>query len=408
MVCTADSSPRMDSSLLPFPALRSSARWFLGAALFLSFVFTGCTHQAVVVSVRPPDSAAAGNRPHTWGGSSGDVPGVPFYVKQGVCKKATTWLEPQYVLTLSVAVDGVPAITHTLQFSRAGFLSDDVKPLLSTVSKIAGKYTLKQVYEQACPSKIGSQWDAVARTIASRPTYQITDGLDLDGGLARAESQKNAIRVKNTGTLGTAVDYTHQYYLNANSPWIGSGQVDAKLSEDGTLGEGSGQINDQTWSTILGTVSSLVGDFTGVGSTAAAAPAAAAPAVSTAEFQLQERRDAERRAAEKRDAQPAKPSCPSSPGWPTPEDKVIYSYELKTNVYQHDHTDQTFDLSGGCGPETNGVSGGSFIVSLQDSDGGDSKKKETNTIEFGGSIKLPKAEKKKSGGTEPKDSAKSD
>jgi hypothetical protein len=385
----------------------SSTRWLLGAALSLFFVLTGCTHPAVVVKVRPSDTPAPdGSHPRTWGGLSGDVPGIPFYVKQGVCQKATTWLEPQYVLTLSVAVDGDPALTHTLQFSRAGYLSDDVKPLLSTVSKITGKYTLKQVYEQACPSKIGSQWDAVARAIASHATYQITDGLDLNGGLALAETQKNVIRVKNTATFGVAVDYTHQYYLNAKSPWIGSGQVDAKLSDDGTLGEGSGQINDQTWSTILGTVSSLVGDITGVGGTAAAAPAAAAPAVSTAEFQIQERRDAERRAAEKRDAQPAKPSCPASPGWPTPDEKVTYSYELKTNVYQHDHTDQTFDLSGGCSPETNGVLGGSFIVSLQNSDGPDSKKRDANTIEFGGSIKLPKAEKKKSGGAEAKNAGK--
>jgi hypothetical protein len=53
-------------------------------------------------------------------------------------------------------------------------------------------------------------------------------------------------------------------------------------------------------------------------------------------------------------------------------------------------------------PDTTGVLGGNFIVSVQDPEGASSKEKNGNTLEVSGSIKLPDKAKKKLGSRIPR------
>jgi hypothetical protein len=48
------------------------------------------------------------------------------------------------------------------------------------------------------------------------------------------------------------VDYSKPYYLNTRNPFIGSANVSAELSAQGTLTKATAEISDQTLSTVLG------------------------------------------------------------------------------------------------------------------------------------------------------------
>jgi hypothetical protein len=68
------------------------------------------------------------------------------------------------------------------------------------------------------------------------------------------------------------VDYTDQYYVNAKRPLAGSANVDAKVAEDGSLSEASGQVESKTFETILGAlpISSVITGALGLGTKAVA------------------------------------------------------------------------------------------------------------------------------------------
>jgi hypothetical protein len=338
------------------------------AGLALAGLLAGCTHETLEVKAdKPPDP-----------------PGIPFYAKQGVCKRVSEWLEPQYTLTLGVAIDGGPPTTHTLVLSRKGYLSPATQSLRETLDGIKGKYPKEKLSPQACPAAIGNQWNGIAGTAG----YTVVTGLDLDGRLQQAQTDGSAILVKNHASLGTQVDYTKRYYLNTRSPWVGTSQVDAKLADDGTLSEGSAQRDDETWSTILTSITSLVGDFTG-------AAAAAVPAATTT-------------------AQPSSgltaeyvrlPACGEINDWPAPQKKVEYTYSLKTVIYRHHHEITSTDLSNGCSMDAGQIYGGNFTVSQEDT--GDKDKKSDKAIEFSGSVTLPDDSKgKDKKGGDSKDAAK--
>jgi hypothetical protein len=288
-------------------------------------------------------------------------------------------------LTLALTVDDRPPITYSMTLNRYAYLQADVQKLLTTLAGLSGTYKSTDV--QACPARIGDVWTPVAGIAA----YRVEDSLERDNKLGDAETNGNVIQVSNTGVLDSVVDYTHQYYMNSRTPWIGTSQVDAKLASDGTLTEGSAQVDDETWSTILSTVSSLVGDFTGAG---AATPAAASTSgtIPTVAPQI-----------EGIPPSPPRPSCQDSPSWPAPKQKVTYKVMLTTLIYKHDHTEQSFDLAKGCGPAKGGVLDGNFVVSKVDDKDSDSSKKDANAIEISGEIKLPKESKTNSDKTKGKD-----
>ena len=133
------------------------------------------------------------------------------------------------------------------------------------------------------------------------------------------------VRVSSTADIGTAVDYSRVYYLNAQSPLIGTGTVDAKLNPDGTLGEGSASVDDETLGDIL-TAAATVGSggltawstvaaarITGAASIQAAAAGVAAPAI--------------------KGVPPPKPlACEAKDGWPEVKEQVEYEFAVTPGV----------------------------------------------------------------------------
>ena len=322
---------------------------FVGVTLAVS-VLAGCGHPAIRVA-----SAAKAGAP--------ELPGLPFYLRHGVCTQETVWLEPQYTLSLSVTADAQPATTKTLVLDRVGYQREETQSLMTAMSGLSGNYTLDEEHADKCPSAIGAVWD---RTVAANRMNHPVAGMDGSAtSMEKAESAQNLIRVVNTATVTNEVDYSKLYYINARTPWIGTGSLDAKLAGDGTLAEGNAQIQDQTWSTILGTASSLGGSVFGSGFATAALKALTAPvearASASSALDSEEAAKGARRAP--RMVAPERPfACPMLWGWPEPMKTVKYSYSVTTVVYQHDHSARAAEVAG-CAAAPEGVTGGSFVVS---------------------------------------------
>ena len=326
----------------------------------------GCTHPTAVVREASRDSST---KPPIWAAVPTKLPGIPFYVKKGVCNQESVWLEPQYTLTLTTAIDDEPPTTRTLTLSRHGYESQSVQDLLKQLRNITGHYKITSINLDACPARINQRMDAVA---ADR-TLGVVSNLDVGGKLTDAYTDGNVFLVTNLADIGVAVDYTHRDYLNTTSPWIGTAQVDAKLAADGTLNEGSVQRDDETWNVILTTVSSLVGDFTGA---SAASPVATTPPPQTGAAAAAPR------------PHPHSPCEAVGPAL-VPMKQVKYKYTMATSFYRHDHKRQ-LELDGVCAVEPGGLTDGNFTVTLQ-KPGDDGAKKPDKAIGFSGQVTLPKS-----------------
>jgi hypothetical protein len=73
--------------------------------------------------------------------------------------------------------------------------------------------------------------------------------------------------------ITSVVDYSTKYSINQSKPFSGSSNADFKLSADGTLNEASGQVQDNTFSTILSAlpISTLITSAAGVATKTGAA-----------------------------------------------------------------------------------------------------------------------------------------
>ncbi|MGO8790881.1 MAG: hypothetical protein ACLQVL_26350 [Terriglobia bacterium] len=190
----------------------------------------------------------------------GDVPGIPFYVKTAKCKQETTWIEPVYTLALKKTTTykfldedaakkagsklppaEVRVATKVLSLSEFQPTNTDLQELLALLAKPNAS--------EADNAPIEHAWDKLSKIPDYLPLNTSEDSL-ISGGT-------NVIMISNTASPEAMVDYTRVYYYNAPRPWIGTSQVDAKLAADGTLTEGSAQVQSQTLSTLLTTATSL-------------------------------------------------------------------------------------------------------------------------------------------------------
>ncbi len=260
------------------------------------------------------------------------VNGLPFYIKKGICKQQTVWLEPLYVITYEPNA-GV-SVSGPLQkvLTRLQFMTPDVqKFLISPTTK--DWYSIGTVADRGGPFNEGANSPASIKRIHDE------------------EDSGNWLRASNTGAIDAVVDYTVTYYINSARPFAGSTQVSAKLAPDGTLTEASGQVNDQTLATIASTISSLVGTATSV--------------------------------------------AKLSPDLLSLKEKNEGKASVKTKIYQHTHYQYSDDPSDvvvdGCLPVAEGVTGGSFTVSeVADSSAKPNDANKENSISVTGSIVLPK------------------
>jgi len=257
--------------------------------------------------------------------------GIPFYAKTGACKQETAWLEPQYIVTYESKIGASSFGPVDKVLNRQQFMKPAVQGFL--VAPQASADWQKIIFAEPGP-------DVVNETNPSDIKKEVDEG--------------NWTEASNTAEVDAVVDYGNVFYLNSARPLAGTTQVDAKLSADGTLTEGSAQVNDQTIATVASAISSLV-----------------TSATTAAKFV-------------------------ESQG--TSDNTIT----VKTKVYKHTHsqylppvdasTKAATATPSACIASPSGVVGGSFVVT-EATDSTNAKPATTdkdNTISVSGSIVLPK------------------
>src|ERR1700744_3413211 len=169
------------------------------------------------------------------------------------------WLGPQTTLSFTVKADGEKPVTRTMTLNNVAFHDQspqghDANSLVTSLTEAGGDHTIADQDKKFCPANVAAGWDAV-RDYDSYKVKPIDESADT---IKADETARILVKISNTAAIGTAVDYSRVYYLNAKSPLIGTGTVDAKLNPDGTLGEGSASVDDETLGDIL-TAAATVG-----------------------------------------------------------------------------------------------------------------------------------------------------
>jgi len=287
------------------------------ATILTCFLAGGCSSAVHVYRAAPSNSPPAALE---------EVKGIPFYIKKGMCKQETVWVEPQYTVS-NTTLDGAP-------------------------SKVLDRESFLKVATPSNAQK-GDYWALVESMrsplrVREEGANDSIDGAPIDISWQMAHG--NWSLVSNTAAVESVVDYSQVYYLNSAKPLAGTSQVSYKLAADGTLTEGSAQVQDQTLATVAAAVSSLATDaisFT---------PLRAAHATGT-----------------------------------TPEKE---KYPVKTRIFKHTHTiDAPLSSTGSCSVATSGVLNGSFTVTEADDAPGGKPKPDSGAISFQGSVVLPKSPK---------------
>lgn len=161
---------------------------------------------------------------------SDSVNGVPFFVRTAVCRHELTWLEPIYALTLqSVTTQDKKETVTTLgvaEFSLSAFTASrqDVASLKSAIVNDPDPLAM---------------WTRIQSAHAYNP-------------LATPEPKpEDIVLVSNVNKPETTVDYRDTYYFNAHRPILGTAKADIKLANDGTMTEGSGEMESKTLQSFL-------------------------------------------------------------------------------------------------------------------------------------------------------------
>jgi hypothetical protein len=172
------------------------------------------------------------------------VKGIPFYVRTAVCRHEVIWVEPIYTLTLQ---------------------SVTTKDGKETVRSEVAEFTLSQFTTQQ--TQIASLKDTIVAGGDPLPFWgplRKSDGYNL---LAQSTPEpKDRILVSNVNKMETAVDYRDVYYFNSHRPILGTAKADAKLNTDGTMTEGSGEMESKTLQSFLDLlpIKSLISNATGI------------------------------------------------------------------------------------------------------------------------------------------------
>lgn len=186
------------------------------------------------------------------------LPGLPFYSKIGVCRHQVVWAEPVYTLNLK----SVTTVVATGKEEVAD---------LGTINISHSTYA--SANEQKCPIKQLKIDVATGQDPIPAWKSLIENNCAYDPIVPGIKDKNNDIvLVSNTNTLLPQVDYRNVYYINAKHPFAGSAKVDAKLNADGSLSEGSAEVDDRTFEAI---VSLLSAPFSGAASSTATTPATA-------------------------------------------------------------------------------------------------------------------------------------
>ncbi len=169
------------------------------------------------------------------------VQGIPFYVKDADCLHQMVYVMPYVRLTLQTLNGQKFQGAETMTISEKDFNEDTtVQSLLALLRENPLTVTEFGV--------VTHDWTDIRNQKSANPYEAVKN------------QRWPQYLVSNSTTTKLFVDYESVYTLNAKSPLVGSVSADYHLASDGTLSEASGQVTDQTLSTILSAlpISSLI------------------------------------------------------------------------------------------------------------------------------------------------------
>jgi hypothetical protein len=177
--------------------------------LSIALVLTGCG--VYVVKKAPP---------------GGGPQGIPFYVKTAGCKREIVRLKPYYLLTLSTKTADKTSEVESTAVCAANATSSAFESVLDA-ARTGGDIT--------------KPWAAMKR-------------MSCDLAAEPANGSNEWHLTSDTISAYTYVDYQTPYTLNVRRPIIGSASATTKLASDGTLTEGTAQMEDKTGAALLGAI----------------------------------------------------------------------------------------------------------------------------------------------------------
>lgn len=290
-----------------------------------------------------------------YGTGKGQLEGIPFYVKTAVCKQETVWLQPIYTLSLKETFTPDPtaavpkpeslAGTRSAMLTLGEFQSDKVAQFMAAVNS---KHNTPSSQTQDAIADIEDKWSAVVEMAAETP-----DPFRLDEDHLSSTDGKDrgrVLRIGNTINAETYVDYTTMYFYNTPKPLVGSSQATVKLAGDGTMTEGTGQIESKTFQSVL--------DLFPIKEVASAAAKGGLPA------QL------------------------FGAGTP-PKGTMKYELSVDTKVSKHTHS-RYLGTKPPCGQSESEISAKPYNLTVEDVSEAKKSSDDSQSISVTGSIKLPK------------------
>jgi hypothetical protein len=181
----------------------------LAPSLLLSLSLTGCGLYVVKKST-----------------PAGDHHGIPFYVKTSGCQRQIVRLKPYYLLTLTTKTGDKTGPPQSTMVCRGNFTAPAFVALRDDDRK---------------DPAIMSKWAAMKPLLCDplqEPVQGSTDWFVTSDKIAAY----------------AYVDYQNPYTLNVRRPIVGSASATTKLATDGTLSEGTAQIEDKTVSTLISAI----------------------------------------------------------------------------------------------------------------------------------------------------------
>jgi hypothetical protein len=205
---------------------------------FLSLLLSGCG--SLMKVTRQPRATTAG-----------EVAGIPFYVKAGICKHQTVWVQPIYSVTLKATftpADKAKAAivsTRTLVLTLVEIQSPEFTSLMKAVNaaRVGGNGGLSPDHL----NEIETRWAALNARQPADPYRLNQDQL----GSATGTDRGRVLRAANESVAESYVDYSTMYFFNTSKPLAGSAQGNVELAADGTMAKGSAQTESKTLQAFL-------------------------------------------------------------------------------------------------------------------------------------------------------------
>src|SRR5690349_12613399 len=224
----------------------------------LVLIFIGCG-QTITIS-----------RKH---GAIEQLPGIPFYVKTAGCEHRTLWLQPVYTLTFKETITTSsepiaeqqdhtrkrPQSTKPAQPVQAPEKKEKTEVITDVVLLSLNQYRDPAVFmlrnllsaggaEEPGPGEVEAikkAWQTVRALMKSEP-------FAVDEAQLTGTDKDKVIQIANEVVPRVFVDYHIVYYYNTKKPMAGTSQASIKLANDGTMAEGSAQVETKTLATFFG------------------------------------------------------------------------------------------------------------------------------------------------------------